>query len=246
MADEHYENAKLAEIYDLDSGWSIDRDFYLSLAGDSPEYILDLGCGTGLLCNAYAEKGHHVTGADPSAKMLEVAKRKPFAKNIEWVQATAQTFSSTKQFDLIIMTGHAFQVLLEETDVLAAFSAMRNHLKPDGQIVFESRNPNIDWAKSWNYEMEIALPSGKVLESRKFVSMSEGRMKFDLIYDFPDKQLVSKSELKFLSRQRIEQLLNKSDLRVETVFGDWHGNPLDERTSEEMIFTVRKTSKCNC
>lgn len=246
MPDEHYENARLAEIYDLDSGWSIDRDFYLALAGNSPEYILDLGCGTGLLCNAYASKGHHVTGADPSGQMLEVAKRKPFGKHIEWVQSTAQSFKSSKRFDLIIITGHAFQVLLDETDVLAAFSTMRGHLKTHGKIVFESRNPNIDWAKNWSYEMEIDLPRGKVLESRKFVSMSEGRMKFDLLYEFPDEKLVSNSELKFLTRQRIEQLLNKSDLRVETVFGDWHGNPLDERTSEEMIFTVRKTSKCNC
>ncbi|MBX3074382.1 class I SAM-dependent methyltransferase [Candidatus Obscuribacterales bacterium] len=84
------------------------------MAGEPSRVILDLGCGTGLLCNAYAERGHHVTGADPSNAMLEVARKKPFGSAIEWIQASAQSFRSSKRFDLIIMTGHAFQVLLED------------------------------------------------------------------------------------------------------------------------------------
>ena len=67
MTDLHYEHPKLVDVYDLGNGWSEDRNFYLSLAGDKPISILDLGCGTGLLSNAYAERGHMVTGADPAA-----------------------------------------------------------------------------------------------------------------------------------------------------------------------------------
>ncbi len=153
MPDNHYGNTKLADIYDLDSPWSIDRDFYLSLAGTPNQRILDLGCGTGLLCNAYAAQNHHVTGVDPSPAMLEVAHRKPHGKEIEWVQSFAQNYESDRLFDLIIMTGHAFQVLLEDVEVLATFSTMRKHLKPSGIVVFESRNPVIDWTKEWNYDM---------------------------------------------------------------------------------------------
>ena len=78
--DEHYINPKLAEIYDLDSPWSKDRDFYLSLAGDVQKRILDLGCGTGLLCDAYAAKGHNVTGVDPAEAMLKIARQKNTVK----------------------------------------------------------------------------------------------------------------------------------------------------------------------
>ena len=56
MPDTHYEHPRLAAIYDLSSGWSEDRDFYLELAGDTPSWILDLGCGTGLICRAYAKR----------------------------------------------------------------------------------------------------------------------------------------------------------------------------------------------
>lgn len=33
MSDLHYEDPLLSVLYDLDSGWSVDRDFYLALAG---------------------------------------------------------------------------------------------------------------------------------------------------------------------------------------------------------------------
>ncbi len=239
VPDNHYENLKLAEIYDMDSGWSVDRDFYLALAGPERQSILDLGCGTGLLCDAYAAKRHSVTGVDPSSAMLEVARRKPQGKDIEWVQSFAQTFQSDKNFNLIIMTGHAFQVLLDDSYILATFSVIKKQLAPDGIAVFESRNPAIDWAKQWDYEMELALPELVVRESRRFLSMENDRMKFELQYQFPDETLVSLSELRFQSAKEIEDKLVSSGLVVEKLLGDWDGSKFDAATSEEMIFVVK-------
>jgi len=238
MPDNHYVNSRLAEIYDLDSGWSIDRDFYLSLAGPQPQTILDLGCGTGLLCNAYAAMHHDVTGVDPSTAMLEVARRKPYGNEIEWVQSVSQTYQSNKLFDLIIMTGHAFQVLLEDIDVLQTFSTMRKHLKRGGSVAFESRNPLIDWEKEWNYDMVIELPDSTVHESRRFLTMEHDRMSFELRYQFSDETLVSTSQLRFLSKKDIDERLTASGLCSDKVIGDWDGTPFDE-SSKEMIFIVR-------
>lgn len=240
MIDHHYVNPKLAAIYDIDSPWSLDRDFYLALAGSSPRSILDLGCGTGLICDAYAAQGHQVTGVDPSSAMLDVARRKPHGDRVEWVQAFSQTFDSDRQFDLIIMTGHAFQVLLDDVEIAATFNGMRKHLKPTGQIVFESRNPSIDWAKNWNYDMVLELPTSRVAESRRFIRMDDDRMTFELRYVFPDEVVVSTSELRFLSRKEIESRLSASGLNVERVLGDWDGKPFDEGHSYEMIFFIQR------
>jgi len=239
MPDAHYVNSKLAEIYDIDSGWSVDRDFYLALAGPPPESILDLGCGTGLICNAYAAQGHHVTGVDPSAAMLAIGRTKHYGSKINWVEAQAQTFESDNRFDLIIMTGHAFQVLLEDADVLDTFETMRKHLKPGGLIVFESRNPIIDWSKQWNYEVDLKLPTGSVTESRRFLAMNNDRMTFELRYQFPDQTLISNSELRFLTHDQIAAHLHNSGLSVDKVLGDWNGSYYEPGTSEEMIFMVR-------
>ena len=238
MPDNHYENPRLTELYDLDSPWSADREFYLELAGSAqkPMDILDLGCGTGLLCDAYAAKGHSVTGVDPSAAMLTVARKKPNGTAIDWVNASAQDYRSDKRFDLIIMTGHAFQVLLTDEDITAAFKTMKHHLKPDGLAVFESRNPSIDWRSQWDYDMELQLPSGAVKESRRFKQLKNSRMTFELRYKFPDEELISQSELRFAAQSEIEKLLLKAGLQLEKIMGDWDWSPFDPTDSQEMIF----------
>jgi 2-polyprenyl-3-methyl-5-hydroxy-6-metoxy-1,4-benzoquinol methylase len=71
--DQNYINSRLAEIYDLDNPWAEDTDFYLALAGPGPSRVLDLGCGTGTLCCALAQRGHRVTGVDPASPMLAIA-----------------------------------------------------------------------------------------------------------------------------------------------------------------------------
>jgi SAM-dependent methyltransferase len=239
LPDEHYINPELAELYDLDSPWSSDRDFYLSQAGPTPQSILDFGCGTGLICNAFAELGHNVTGVDPARAMLDVARRKPFGAKIEWVEASAQTFRMHKRFDLMIMTGHAFQVLLEDEDVSAAFESIRIHLAPGGKAVFESRNRAIDWASEWSREFVLNTPNGHVRESWRVFPMEKDRLEFESIYRFPHKTLVSKSELRFMSQTEIEAQLAAAGLAVESLFGDWSGAPFDVNASKEMIFTVR-------
>lgn len=239
MPDNHYVNAQLAEIYDLDSGWSADRDFYLALASAQPQNILDLGCGTGLLCDAYAAKGHSVTGVDPSPAMLEVARRKPHGGTIEWVQGYAQSYRSDKRFDLIIMTGHAFQVLLEDNDTAQTLSTIRQHLSPGGLAVFESRNPAFNWHANWNYDITLESPTGTVHESRRFISMQDNRLFFELTYEFSDHSLKSTSELRFCSRQEIEDQIITSGLHLDSVLGDWDGKPFDERASQEMIFKAK-------
>lgn len=239
MRDAHYENPRIAELYDLGNPWSVDRDFYLSLVGPPRQRILDLGCGTGLLCDAFAALNHDVTGVDPSPAMLDSARRKRHGKDVEWVESLAQTYRSDKRFDLIIMTGHAFQVLLEDADVLATLATMRKHLSSEGVVAFESRNPAIDWAARWNYDKVLDSPGGTVRESRRFVAMETDRMTFELRYTFSDETVVSKSELRFLSRTDIESRIIASGLRLDDVLGTWSGEPFDETSSDEMIFIAR-------
>lgn len=84
--------------------------------------------------------------------------------------------------------------------------------------------------------MALKLPSGIVHESRRFLSMVKDRMTFELRYEFADETLVSKSELRFSSRNDIEERLSASGLRLDKVLGDWVGSRFDEKSSQEIIF----------
>ena len=135
-SDMDYSDSQVAEIYDAANPLAEDGFFYLALAGSTPCSVLDLGCGTGTLCCALAERGHEITAVDPARAMLDVARRKPHPNQVEWVEATAESYRSQKRFDLIFMTGHAFQTLLVDASILATFETMRVHLNGGGRVAF--------------------------------------------------------------------------------------------------------------
>jgi SAM-dependent methyltransferase len=240
MPDLHYDDPALAELYDIDNGWSVDRDFYLCLAGTPPKTVLDLGCGTGLLCLRCAALGHDVTGVDPSPAMLAVARRQPHGERIAWIEATAQTFRSSKRFDLIIMTGHAFQALENDADIASALATMAAHLAPTGRAVFESRNPAIDWARKWQgYSAAYDHNGTPIRQTTNVVGWTGDRLTFEQHYAFPDRTFVSTSTLRFASRAEIEAAVAKAGLVVDAFYGDWQRGPFDPATSEEMVFSLR-------
>jgi SAM-dependent methyltransferase len=235
-----YQDPKIAEIYDAANPLADDGRFYLALAGQQACSVLDLGCGTGTLCVALAERGHSVTGVDPAGAMLAVARRKPHAEQVEWIKATAQSFRSEKRFDLIVMTGHAFQTLLTDDDVLAALETMRMHLNEGGRVAFETRNPNVDWAAEWaGRQRLIHMPSGEeVLETLEVTSRGGVFISFQTGYRFPHVLLTTNSTLRFPSREHAEALMTRVGLVVREVFGDWNSSAFDATESREIIFVA--------
>jgi 2-polyprenyl-3-methyl-5-hydroxy-6-metoxy-1,4-benzoquinol methylase len=237
MPDIHYTDPRLARLYDQDSGWGADSKFYLSLAGPAPKRILDLGCGTGTLCNAYAAQGHAVTGVDPAPAMLDVARTKSNAAQITWVNASAQSFHTTQQFDLIVMTGHAFQVLIDDRDIAATLKAMRDHLAPGGTIAFETRNPDIDWPRRWHGLIRDHFLNGQTIrQTYEVLATSADRITFASHYDFPDARLTSTSTLRFLTSDKVASLCLAAGLQPKAFFGNWENGPFDPASSDEMIF----------
>jgi ubiquinone/menaquinone biosynthesis C-methylase UbiE len=66
--------------------------------------IIDIGCGTGALCNVFYEQGLSVTGIDPAEGMIEIAKKKSISKEIEFIEANVLTGLpfADKSFDVSI------------------------------------------------------------------------------------------------------------------------------------------------
>lgn len=235
-----YQNAQIAEIYDLANPRAEDDDFYLSLAGVRPCTVLDLGCGTGTLCCALAERGHRVTGVDPAAAMLAVARNKPHAEQVEWVESSAQNYRSDQSFDLIVMTGHAFQVLLSDADALAVLETMRGHLKERGRVAFETRNPRVDWGSEWASRPPVVrmLPGGQVLETLAITGKNGEFISFQTSYRFPHETLTTSSTLRFPSREHVEALIARAGLVVREVFGEWDAGRFEAASSREIIFVA--------
>ena len=90
VADAIFEQQRLAAIYDpLDPDRS-DLDTYLELARRFGAHsVLDIGCGTGTFACLLAQRGIEVTGVDPAAASLDVARAKPGADQVRWIHGEA-------------------------------------------------------------------------------------------------------------------------------------------------------------
>lgn len=66
--------------------------------------IIDIGCGTGALCNVLYGQGLSVTGIDPARGMIETAKKRSKNKDIKFIEANVLTGLpfDDKSFDVSI------------------------------------------------------------------------------------------------------------------------------------------------
>lgn len=135
-----------AMFEDGDDPWSSDswyerrkRALTLAvLARERYQRVLDLGCSTGVLSRALADRSDHVVAVDGSRPALEVARRdSPHA--IRWVQGRApgavEGLDGT--FDLVILSEVAY--FLTPFELWLTLGAVLRRLAPGGELVL------VDW-----------------------------------------------------------------------------------------------------
>jgi hypothetical protein len=151
-----------------------------------------------------------------------------------------------REFDLIVMTGHAFQVLLEDDYLRTSLSAIGRALADGGRFVFETRNPLVRVWETWSDRIERVEHNGVVTEIRGNVEPFDGQfLSFTLILTNPlwDSPEISTSTLRFLDTESLARFLTSSDLVIEEQFGDWDRQPLTEVSPE--IITVARLAEPN-
>lgn len=234
-----YRDAALARFYDLDNGWTGDRTFCLGLAAGKGT-VLDLGCGTGdLAIRIAAAHGAAVTGADPARAMLEIARAKPGAERVRWVEADARWLDLGQRFDLIVMTGHAFQALLTDQDRALALAAVARHLAPGGRFVFDSRNPARREWEGWRPDLSRRSfddPALGPVTAWDDVDWDEksGVLAYRTSYRVAatGQEFTAGARIAFPARDRLAAQIASAGLAVETWLGDWTGAALAQGSPE--------------
>src|SRR5688572_12036632 len=114
VPDAIFDDPRLAQVYDpLDPDRS-DLDAYAAIVDElGARSVLDIGCGTGTFACPLARRGIEVTGVDPAAASLDVARGKPGADAVRWVHGDATTLPAL-QVDAAFMTANVAQVFLTD------------------------------------------------------------------------------------------------------------------------------------
>jgi SAM-dependent methyltransferase len=244
VADLQFADAGLAALYDLFCPWEPrgDAGFYLPLVM-SAQAVLDVGCGTGMLLHKAREAGHagRLCGLDPAAGMLRQARRRP---DIEWVRGDAASAAWRAEFDLVVMTGHAFQVLAGDDELRASLAAIRSALTAGGRFAFETRNPLARAWEDWTpaRATEVVGPGGAPVRMAHQVStpVAGDVVSFTTTFTSPgwDRPQVSRSTLRFLGAASLAGFLAGAGLVIEEQYGDWDRQPLTGASPE--IITIAR------
>ena len=230
--DEVFEQELLDSLYDYFNPWHRSDEFYFRLAVERGSDILDLGCGTGMLACRIAQEGLSVTGADPAEGMLKVARQRQGSEKVSWVKSAGQNLRLPGRFDLIYMTGHAFQALLTDVDAIAVLQSVRKHLKDGGRFVFESRNPARRAWLSWTPDKRKLVATDKHGRIEEFFEIERepenGIVSIMHHYQFLDSNrlITGRSHLRFVDQQHLLRLLTAAHLAPVAWYGDWDRVPL--------------------
>lgn len=235
-----YTDPRLAAVYDALNARPRGHDFYLDLAGSAPKTVLDIGCGTGRLALALTARGHRVTGADPAAAMLDVARARPGAERVTWVEADAAALALDARFDLVVMTGHVFQHVLDDAAVRAALANLRRHLAPGGRLAFETRNPRIEGWRRWTPErtrVRLDVPAiGSVEVHYDVVEGTAERVTYETHFRFAaDDVVVTTGTLRFTWPDDLATSLAEAGFTDLGWYGDWDRAPLGPASPEIIV-----------
>lgn len=243
--DDHYTDTRLVAVYDIENAGRDDVEFYLALAAELGAHdVADLGCGTGVLAVELAERGHRVTGVDPSAAMLGVARQRHDAALVSWVHGEAATLEPATA-DLAVMTGHVAQVFLSDHEWSVTVRNLWQAIRPGGHLAFESRNPEAAAWTAWNKDESrstFTTRAGESFESWVDVtSIGPGLVAFDghTVFTATGEHLVSASTLRFRTRDELQASLSDAGFEVRVVYGDWHRGPATLQSAELIVVARR-------
>ena len=245
MVDRLFSEPGLAGLYDQFCALEPrdDFSFYLPLVM-SAEAVLDVGCGTGVLLHGAREAGHtgRLCGLDPADAMLDQARTR---SDIEWILGDLASVEWDREFDLVVMSGHAFQVFVDDDDLRASLAVIRSALTEDGRFAFETRNALVRAWERWTPDnaVEIVTAAGAAVRMAHQVEtpVDEDIVSFTITFTSPswDRPRASRSTLRFLDVDLLASFLSDAGLVIEEQFGDWDRQPLTA-TSPEIITIARR------
>lgn len=128
------------------------EDFQTILPDFAGKTVLDLGCGYGWHCIYAAQQGAaKVTGVDLSQKMLEVARAKTTAPQVEYLHAAIEDVDFPPESLDVVFSSLALHYV---KDFPGFVEKVRTWLKPGGDFVFSVEHPifTAQGPQDWIYD----------------------------------------------------------------------------------------------
>ena len=240
-----------AKFYDL-FGSKNDLEFYKELALQNRSKALELGVGTARVAISLAKAGVAVVGIDISVHMLRVAREKlakePEAvrKRVTLKKGDMKTFELKESFPFIYIPASTFDHNITVEDQKRTLKCVYKHLEKNGAFAFDLEQvplgkPEASW---WVDRKEIE--GGKMVVRSIFTrrDMTKRRCSLDLFFDvYENGKLLERyheyGEVAIISKDEIVGLLEETDFKVVSVYGDF-GKSKYRKTSSKIVLVTKR------
>ncbi|CCN49416.1 conserved hypothetical protein [Vibrio nigripulchritudo MADA3029] len=208
--------------------------------------LLDVCCGTGLVTIPLSNDLKRTVGIDFSLPMLRYANEKSKDLNdVEFYEADATNFCIGETFDLISMTGNAFQAFITESSLKAVLGNIRQHMHSNSLFVFDTRllcQSNLEAMSICEYRDSYIGPNGEQVQVEGKGSKHqqfENTILLDIRREYQSgERYDSQIELKYWSLDEVRQHLASCNLEVVEMYADWNKTPIED-SSTNLVAVVQ-------
>ena len=223
-----------------------DLPFWSSLAEEFGDPILEMGCGTGRVVSALAEKGYRVIAVDQSEAMINVARKnipQSLQEKASFLQCDLTRLQLQEEVLLALGALNTFAYLSDDQFV-AALRHVKEVLAPEGVIALDL--PVFD-ADPWSANRSDDLldvftdpTTNTSIEVRASSVGDPGSLQVTWLYDelLPDGR-VERHQWDQVYFQRTEaevkKLFTRSGLKVDAVYGDYDFSPYSSASERLLV-----------
>lgn len=242
------EYAVLSQCYDALVGADYESiaHFYEQIwrrYGQSPDVVLDLGCGTGNLL-PFLERGRQVIGVDLSSEMLAIAREKARDDTLLLCQDMTQ-LDLYGTVDAAICSLDGINALPDEKAVVETLARVNLFLSGGGLFIFDVNTPykfeNILDGQVFVYDTDEVF-----LVWENDYDAQAGSCDFLLTFFFPqedgsyrrDEERITE---KVYTEQKLGELVRRSGLELLAVYADQKLEPPSSK--EARIYVVARKGK---
>ncbi len=246
---------RLARYYDLENAdFTEDLEFWLELADEFGDPVLELGCGTGRVLLNLARRGHTVTGVDNAPEMLarlearlNTASNRHLAQPPVLLQASMDAFEAPADFRLAIMPFNTFMHLLTLEAQMAALTHIRQHLAPGAALALDVTSPAEAYAaQETGLTLERTFADGD-RTVQQFASVALDRAaqiaRITWLYDAtaPDGSLqrtIVPLTLRYTFPGEMRLLLERCGFALTHLYGDYDRSPYGEGAPRMLVLAT--------
>jgi glycine/sarcosine N-methyltransferase len=255
---------RLAPLFDVMTDWegrlAVEAPFLLrQLESVDAHTLLDAACGSGGHALALAARGYHVTGADISPAMIELARAKRVKRakhagdqDLRFLVAGLGDLASRfSPFDATLCLGNSLPHLLSAAELRRAVEDLAATLRPGGILILHNLNYDRRWQvrPRWFAVNSGVYRGGQVLIWRfaDYYDAPQPRIAFHIALfeqgeDGTWSVQVNTTPQRPVFWAELDALLPAAGLTGIRYFGDLTGSPFDPQSSPDLVVVAHKAA----